>query len=362
MQAGADVDASVDDADGLSGVLDAREVGCCGAREDAVHAEDAGCDHEDSCAGDPGTHARAVRCERRDDGDDGDGHGSVGDHDHRAALGAEELVGDPASHEAAGDATDEETEAPVACDVEVLVEADRVGELRVVLEDAVSDDAGAEFDGADDQEDAMLLAGRDGLDHLPKAERSVCDLLVTGLEVLELTRVAWLVAEEDQHGQEPWDREECREEEHPPVLVYAGVCGAEQVVEDGLGDIEVREHHVRLARDCADGVSPVEGEVDAGADHDAEDGTERAAFADVEPGHLGGDDRHGSQALEEHVDCVEHGERMGELDVPALHHDAVDDGSHGEIGCYSPSDADEHAATAAVAIDERTPFTMKPMK
>ncbi len=71
-------------------------------------------------------------------------------------------------------------------------------------------------------------------------------------------------------------------------------------------------------------VAPVEREVDPERNHEAKDRRERAAMSDMEPGHLGRDDRHGRAALEEHVDRVQDEDRPEQRQIPVQHGVAVE--------------------------------------
>ncbi len=223
----ADVDGSVDDADGLGCVLDAREVTRGRSRQDAVNADHARADHHERDARDPGSVRGRVIHDRDRDRAHAQNHQDEVDERHGAAARLEVAIRDAAGRVGAQETAQAHDHAPVRAHEEAAIEAHGLGEVRIVLDDSVANGAGAELDEDDRPQHAMLRIGEQLLDHLPESEASMGHVLIVCVEVLEAD-VAWFVAQPDHHRDPEGQREEGGEEEDPPVLIDTRVAGAKQ--------------------------------------------------------------------------------------------------------------------------------------
>ncbi len=175
--------------------------------------------------------------------------------------------------------------------------------------------------------------------------------MITRVEVLE-SGGARFVAQRQEHDAPEEEGEESGDEKHPPVLVDAVSTAFEEPRECTRS----RTHLVMIVvRACCghDREAPVEGEVDAERDHEAEDGAEGSAMSHVEPGKLGRYDRGGAAGLEEHVHRVQDEERPELVEVPSEVCVAVEDQSHEATRDDRTHDPDEHAPTSTSSIDLR---------
>jgi hypothetical protein len=98
-----------------------------------------------------------------------------------------------------------------------------------------------------------------------------------------------------------------------------------------------------------------EREEDAARDHRAEDAREAPALGDVEPVRVDLDDAHRAEALEVHVERVEHAEHEAQRGrgAGARHEHVAQVEAHGEVGHQRAGARDEHALATADAVDER---------
>ncbi len=223
--------------------------------------------------------------------------------------------------------------------------------MRIILQDAIANGTGAEFDEDDRLEHSVLGLREQLLDHLPEPESPMGDVLIACVEVLE-AEIAWLVAQPNQHRNPECECEQSWEEEDPPVLVDAGVAGAKQRLERLAPEVELVLVDLRTGS-ADERVAQVEREVNAERNHEAEQRRERPTMTDMEPGHLGRDDRHGRAALEEHVERVQDENRPEQREIPSQHRLSVQEYSDHGAGDHGAEDAVEHAPAATATIDDR---------
>ena len=269
---GAQIDGSVDDADGDPGVLGASEVHGHRAREHAVDADD-GERHEDD---DP--HQHRVADEETHD-ERSRHHAGVEHGRYRSAARLEQVIGDRSGEHPSQDARTAQEETPVLHD-EDLLESGRLAVDVPPLHNRLPEEARAELDRGDRHDDRVLEHHREHTDGIAR----LVVLSGGGVSRQEVSeaRLSGAVADDDEADQENDGENGGRDEEDELDL--------------SLEDMEQKS-------------VPVVGEVDTQADQDPEDTAEHAALVHVEPGCVSLDDGNGAERLEVHVDGVEDGER-----------------------------------------------------
>jgi len=169
------------------------------------------------------------------------------------------------------------------------------------VHDAVAHHPGAELDEGDGDEDGIGedlendLFGGILFVHIAAGG-------VAGVKVGE-SRAGGLFPQDKEVNDEKEAEEQSGDKKDPPGLIdAAGAVDGQQAAQSalhqrklfGIGDGGVDDH-----------LPPVEGEVEAERNEDAEDAAEGAALADVEPVGVGLDDGDGAEALEVHVGGIE---------------------------------------------------------
>lgn len=330
LHASSEVHEAVDDAHRRGCTLASAEVHRGRAREQTVRSDDADGDQEDQAAQDPAVFQERDHAQRCCEGR------AVEEACGGCATRLEQLVADHAREDSADDAGDHQHEAPVVDDVFPALQVASLdvllGEDPAPVHDAVAQHSGAEFHTGDDEDDAV---GEDLPDDL---EGGGLDLVfaaggVAGVEVLE-SGFRGLVLEQKRFNDEERAQEDGRCVEDPG---------------------RVRRHHGSFSgHELQDPFRDIEGEEEAGRDHDAEDSREGSPLPDMEPVCIDLHDAHGAVALEVHVDAVDDREDSGQgfvLGVRRGQHVAGVE-SHGQIGQAGTHGSNEHAALAADLVGD----------